>query len=29
VGGLASTILTSPLGTAEPYSTTKKGLLGA
>jgi hypothetical protein len=28
VGGLASTILTSPLGTTEPYSTSKKALLG-
>jgi len=28
IGGLASTILTSPLGTSEPYSTSKKALLG-
>jgi hypothetical protein len=28
VGGLASTILTNPLGTTEPYSTSKKQLLG-
>ena len=28
IGGLASTILTSPTGTNEPYSTSKKALLG-
>jgi len=28
IGGLASTILTSPMGTSEPYSTSKKALLG-
>lgn len=28
IGGLGSTILTSPLGTLEPYSTSKKALLG-
>jgi hypothetical protein len=28
IGGLASTILTSPAGTTAPYSTSKKALLG-